>query len=453
MNKGILLILAVVFTVFTVKAQNNSTPADSTSVKKEKVKKGFSFGGVPALAYDTDIGFLYGIILNLYHYGDGSNYPNYNHSLYMEWSRTTKGSGKNILEYDVRNIFPNVRMKAELSYLTEQALNFYGYNGYQSFLGSNFLDEDSLDYISRLYYRYDRKLFRTGAIFEGKLKGDHLRWLAGPYFYNVKIGSLDLDKLNKNKEPSEILPDTATLYDKYVKWGVIPEDQKNGGYHTILSFGVVYDTRDIEASPGKGIWSEAIVQWVPGFLGNGYDYTRLIVTHRQYLSIIKKKLVFAYRLSAQMKLTGEMPYYMLPFYVRSNAVKDGLGGSKTLRGILRNRVVGDGIALANIELRWTFLRTVILNQNFSITLSGFTDAGRVIIPHEFDKSGVTAGYGFTKEQNLKMMDYAPEKFHVSYGLGLHFAINTNFIVAVDYGMAGNPQDGKSGLYIALNYIF
>jgi len=116
-------------------------------------------------------------------------------------------------------------------------------------------------------------------------------------------------------------------------------------------------------------------------------------------------------------------------------------------------VVGDGFALANMELRWTFLRTVIMNQNFSITLSGFTDAGRVIIPHEFDKSGVTAGYGFTKEQNLKMMDYDAEKFHVSYGLGLHFAINTNFIVAVDYGMAGNPQDGKSGLYIALNYIF
>ena len=46
-------------------------------------------GGVPAIAYDSDIGFKYGALVNLYHYGDGSNYPNYDHSLYMEWSRQT----------------------------------------------------------------------------------------------------------------------------------------------------------------------------------------------------------------------------------------------------------------------------------------------------------------------------------------------------------------------------
>lgn len=448
MKKGFLLFASLLI-MASVWAQNDST----NTKKKEKVKTGYSLGGVPALAYDSDLGFLYGIILNVYNYGDGSNYPNYNQSLYLEWSRTTKGSGKNIIEYDARNIFPNTRLKAEASYLTEQALDFYGFNGYNSYLGNHFIDKESDYYISRLYYKHDRKLLRLGANFEGKLKGDKLRWLGGANFYNMKIGSIDLEKLNKGKDETEMLPDTVSLYDKYVAWNVIPEDQKDGGHTTLLNFGVVYDTRDIESSPGKGMWSEAIIQAAPGFLGNNYAYTRLMLTHRQYFTLIKKKLVFAYRLSAQTKLTGEMPFYMLPFYTRSNSVKDGLGGSKTLRGILRNRVVGDGVALANLELRWTFLRTVIANQNFSITLSGFVDAGQVIMPYEFDKSGVTAGYGFTKEQNLLMLDYNPEKPHFSYGGGLHFALNTNFIVAVDYGLAGNPQDGKTGLYIALNYIF
>lgn len=450
MKRGLVLIIGLL--CMTTWSYGQS---DSTKTKEdEKVKTGFSMGGVPAIAYDSDLGFLYGIILNFYHYGDGSNYPNYNHSLYMEWSRTTKGSGKNILEYDARNIFPNTRMKAEVSYLTEQALDFYGFNGYNSYLGNEFLDiEDTSNYISKLYHRHDRKQLRIGANFEGKLKGDHWRWLAGFTYNHLNINSVDVNKLNEGKDSIDMLPAVDGLYDKYVNWGIIPADQKNGGNVTTLNFGVVYDTRDVEASPGKGIWTELLFQAAPGFLGNNYGYTRMMLTHRQYLSIIKKKLVFAYRASVQTKLSGEMPFYMLPFYTRSNTIKDGLGGSKTLRGILRNRVVGDGVALANMELRWTFLRTIIKNQNFSLTLSGFTDAGQVIVPYEFNTDGVTATPGFTKEENLKMLDYAPEKLHISYGLGLHIALNTNFIIAVDYGLAGNPQDGKSGLYIALNYIF
>ena len=67
--------------------------ADTTqSSKEEKVKTGFSLGGVPVVAYDSDIGFKYGALVNLYWYGDGSRYPQYDHSVYVEWSRTTKGA-------------------------------------------------------------------------------------------------------------------------------------------------------------------------------------------------------------------------------------------------------------------------------------------------------------------------------------------------------------------------
>jgi hypothetical protein len=43
--------------------------------------------------------------------------------------------------------------------------------------------------------------------------------------------------------------------------------------------------------------------------------------------------------------------------------------------------------------------------------------------------------------------------HVSYGAGLHIALNQNFIVAVDYGMAANKNDGKKGIYIGLDFLF
>lgn len=43
--------------------------------------------------------------------------------------------------------------------------------------------------------------------------------------------------------------------------------------------------------------------------------------------------------------------------------------------------------------------------------------------------------------------------HISYGNGLHFVMNENFIVAIDYGRALKKQDGKDGLYINLNFLF
>ena len=455
MKKRILSIIIILSVAFW--SNNSFAQTDSTKTKKEeKIKTGWSFGGVPALAYDTDLGFLYGVILNVYHYGDGSNYPNYNHSLYMEWSRTTKGSGKNILEYDNRTLIPNGRMKLEMSYLTEQALDFYGYNGYNSYFGEEYLDKTDTNYISRLYYRHDRKLLRLNADFQGKLMGDHFRWFAGMSHYNLHAASVDIDKLNKGKAEEDLLPDTASLYDKYVEWGVIPEAQKDGGITNLVKLGVVYDTRDNEASPQKGIWSEAVLITAPSFLGNDFGYSKISLTHRQYFTLLPKKLVFAYRLNYQGLIAGEIPFYMMPFYIRSLDTKDGLGGSKTLRGILRNRVVGDGAVLGNLELRYRFLNTVLFNQNFSITLSGFMDAAQVVQLHKVDTDSVTASYSKTIVQNLAEMNGdkgAEESVHLSYGAGLHFAVNNNFIIAVDYGMAGNPQDGNSGLYIALNYIF
>ena len=111
--------------------------ADSTSSKKEeKVKTGFNLGGVPVVAYDSDIGFKYGALLNLYWYGDGSRYPQYDHSLYVEWSRTTKGNGINQITYESDKLLPGIRSLFEASYLTEKALDFYGFNGYQAQLSS-----------------------------------------------------------------------------------------------------------------------------------------------------------------------------------------------------------------------------------------------------------------------------------------------------------------------------
>jgi outer membrane protein assembly factor BamA len=446
--------IVYLFISFTIVLSTNlSGQADSSksAAKADKIKTGWNFGALPAIAYDTDIGFKYGALVNLYHYGDGTQYPKYRHSLYFEWNHTTKGSGTSQFTYDSEYLIPGIRVSAEASYLTEQSLDFYGFNGYESRYNADLEDEDNEAYVSRMFYNMDRRLLRMKADFQGKITGKQFRWFAGIEFNKADMGTVDIEKLNKGKDAEDLLPDTALLFDRYVEWGIIPEDEANGGNTTLLKAGLVYDTRDLEANPMKGIWTDLQFLMAPGFLGNGdLAYTRIALTHRQYFTLAPKVLSLAYRLSYQGKLGGDMPYYMLPFVYNTapSLTRDGLGGAKTIRGIMRNRVTGDDFVYGNIELRWKFLRTILFNQNLYLALSGFLDGGMVTDPYDFN---IDPSVDPTEYSDL--VNAGNEKLHLGAGAGLHIVMNQNFIIAVDYGRALDPEDGVKGLYIGLNFLY
>jgi len=419
-NKIIVVIFVIaIFTGVTV-GQDNPT--------------GWSFGGVPAVAYNSDTGFLYGVILDVYNYGDGSQYPDYRYTTRLTWTRTTKGSGENIIFFDSKYLLPaDIRITAEAAYLTEQALPFYGYNGEND---PALEDEDDDDnYRSRVYYRHERNITKLTADFQKSFFMPNLRGILGFAYYNTEVAAVDTAKLNDGKDNEDRLPVEATLYDEYVNDGTIEADEAIGGNTNYLKFGLVYDSRDNEPNPMKGIWTEALVTVVPSGLGNDFSYTLLTATHRQYLTIIPEDLSLAVRLGYQSVLSGDIPFFMLPHYQSSFRATEGLGGSKSLRGILKNRLVGESIGFGNLELRWKFLRTKLLGQNLYLALNGFVDAGKVLEEYSW--------YDPDIEQSL----------HVSYGGGFRLALNENFIVAVDFGLAADELDGNSGLYIGLGYLF
>ncbi len=446
MKKSLLTLILVAF-LFPLSAQDNDSTTVKPDKKTEKIKTGWTFGGVPVVAYDADVGFKYGALVNLYNFGDGSRYPMYDHSIYVEWSRTTKGSGINQITWDTDKLIPGIRSFFETSLLTEQALDFYGFNGYQSIYTAGY-EVDPTDNLSdRLFYRYSRRLIRIKADFQGQIMGNKFRWLAGIGYYDNKIGSVDVDKLNEGKESDSL--SSNSLYADYIDWGIIKDDQKNGGGHTLLKAGLVYDTRDNEPNPFSGIWTEMQVHYAPAFLSNTqYGYGRIIFTHRQYFTILPDRVNLAYRISYQGKLFGEMPFYMLP-YLFNTAPKlttDGVGGAKTVRGVMRNRIVGDGFAYGNIEVRGKILKTKFLKQNFYIALSGFLDAGMVTQKYKLPDTLPVEAYQFIDPD-------AAEVPHLGYGGGIHFVLNQNFIVTVDYGLAAKATDGDSGLYINLNFLY
>lgn len=441
LNYQVVYLIAGLFVLNTMQAQ---TPGDT--VRKEKVKTGFNFGALPAIAYDSDLGFKYGALANFYDYGNGSTYPMYRHSLYLEWSRTTKGSGINQIIYDSEYLIPKIRTTLQYDLFTEKALDFYGFNGYEAYYNADFEDDKSDDYISRMYYRHERKLNHFKVDFQGSIVGRKLRWFAGLEYFGNDIATVNIDKLNKGKDKEDLLPDTALLYDKFVEWGIIPDNQKDGGKNTFLKAGIVYDTRDNEPNPMKGIWTEAfILNGIPALGTRKYAFSKLVITHRQYFTLYPKLLNLAYRISYQPKISGTMPFYMLPYIYNSSITRDGLGGAKTVRGVLRNRIAGEDYLYGNVEVRWKFLRRVIMNQNIYLALSGFYDIGRVTGKYEVTSTNPEAQAYLNKGDK--------ETWHQGYGTGLYFAMNQNFVVSFVYGLASNKSDGNDGLYIGLNFLY
>jgi len=444
LKSKLVLTLFVLLCFITTQAQTDTT----------YTKEGFTFGLLPAISYDADLGFQYGGLTNLYWYGDGSRYPDYNHSLYIEASKYTAGSTLLRFYYDSPEAIKNIRTTIDITYFRDLAMDFYGFNGYQSVYNQDWEKDDNDDYKSRVFYRHHRGMFRVLSNFKGHLGSidSPWEWMGGFTFFHFNIKSVDIAKLNKKQDESDKLPEIDGLYDKYIDWGIINKEEASGGSHVYLKGGLSYDTRDILANPTKGKWAEMFLTYMPSLFSSHSDsYLRFNLFYRQYIALnTKRNLVFAYRIGFQHKIAGEIPFYLLPHMASSvltSATSQGLGGAKTLRGINRNRVVGDGNILTNIELRWKMWRTKLFKQDFYLGTNYFADMGMITQNYSIDQSNVPL-----EEYDL-YFNNQNDKMHWSYGLGLKAALNENFVLSADYGFALDKQDGTSGLYITLNYLF
>jgi len=419
--------------------------------KSDSVKTGWNFGALPAISFDTDLGFQYGALVNFYNYGDGKRFPAYNHSMYFEISRYTKGSGVYRFYYNSDRLIKNFDLFCDITYMTEQANDFYGFNGFESVLNKSWEDEKSDAYRTRMFYKFQQNLFRFKLDLQHNIADTHFKWVAGVNLQNFVLSSVDLNRLNKNKSGSDILPNVPGLYEKYKEWGIITPREANGGFVPELKAGIIYDTRDVTVNPMKGMWTEAVFTAVPHFLGAESGFTRFALTHRQYFTLIQNDLSFAYRLGWQQTISGHVPFYFEPQMittVMTGYATIGLGGSRYLRGARRDRVYGDGVVYGNFELRWKFARMNLINQKFYWGLNSFMDMGQVTkkmaIPNHLNAMNEPIGDYFNP---------GAEKMHGTYGAGLRLAMNQNFVISVDYGMVMSKQDGDSGLYIGLNYLF
>jgi len=434
----------------------------SVSAQEKKIKTGWKFGGaLPAITYDSDLGLEYGALVDFYNYGDGSKYPDFIDHTYTEISRYTKGSGIYRFMFESRHIIPGVQWISDLSYLPDKAATFYGFNGYESVYNKDWMDDklSSDIYRSRMYYRFQKNQFRFKNDFQGKLSGDHFKWSAGFAFQDFTVSSVNIDKLNKGK--SDKLPsvtDEPGLFEQYLSNNIIPADEAKGGWINTVKGGLTWDSRDNRPNPMKGIWTEIGIEAAPKFLGNNWGFSKLYIIHRQYFTLIEKDLSLVYRIGYQATISGHTPFFYQSQVITSRltgATSEGLGGAKTLRGVLRDRVVGDAFVMGNIELRWKPLYFRFLKQDCYLGLNAFYDFGRVTkdikLPDNLENTFTNPVHPTdTYSQYFKP---GTEKMHQSAGMSVMLAMNQVFVVAIDCGKAFNVQDGNIGFSIGLNYLF
>ena len=466
---------------------------------QESAKTGFNFGPLPAVGYSTDLGWHYGALTDIYYYGDGSLYPDYLYKMYFEASWYSKGNSVYHASFDSPNLVPGLRIAGAISYFQNKTYSFYGFNG-ASTLNSAFDKAINMDGTplgkgdaGMGWYLMQRSMFRVMAGLQGKIGGKQSpwNWATGVTYYNFKVGDTENDR---------VYGDFPSLYKTYVDLGIIPAQEARGGQHLDIKAGIVYDTRDHENNPHRGTNIELYLFGSPALFKGTDSYLNLAFHFKQFYPL-NDKIVFGYHLAYQGNIAGRTPFYMLqtiPSINMKQINNEGLGSTTTLRGTVSNRIMADGYAWFNTEVRIPLVKFDFIKQHFQLVVNPFLDGGYVVQPYNLQeqkkwsnfllaisnasgkalsegRTADVAGYTAllaadgTDDMNLSVYNDGMEKnFHLSTGCGLHIVMNQNVNISLEFAKVlfnsiadktindrnWLPRgDGAWGMNVGLNYIF
>ena len=443
--RPILLILALFAAGFPAWAENDNTaPSEDRNapvavpLKKEIAKTGWSIGLLPAFSYNNDLGFSGGALVQVFDYGDGSVYPNYRHKFTGNVNLYTRGAKQVWMNYDSKYLIPGMRVTAAVSYMDNPLCGFYGFNGAVSPYHADLDLRKSADGSEGIaFYATHQRLFNISADLQGRL-ADGLTWIGGAAYSWQQYSDVAF----------RVYDGTESLYHQYVENGLIP-DCDTRGHRVELKGGLVYDTRDFETNPERGLFATVTATGGASFSGGVQPSLVLAADVRQYIPLWPGHLTLAWQLAYKGLMAGSLPFYALPAF--------------GMRGSFGSRIVGNGVAWGSVDLRLRIASFQALKQNVELGLVGFADGGAVVQTHRFAEQ---TALGATQVQHLleetAIGPYASiydpeiaarERLHTSVGGGFWFAMNRNFLVAIELGRPMNPQDGSLGVYINMGFSF
>jgi hypothetical protein len=408
---------------------------------RKKKEDGY-FTGLPLANYDSNTGFGFGA--RAYYFQDGKRtdplfaYSPYEYRTFAQLFFSTGGLQFHWLDFDAPALFGSPwRLRSQTIYERNTNENYFGideraiplrftgapnrtyktYSSYQSALDQKRADGTAYSlYNQFLLERPGQLLTLERSLLGGILRTQFGLTLTHGNFYDYTGKKLDNGAVEAKTRFREDCDTHAIV-------------GCNGGWDNSLRVGLVFDTRDFEPDPNKGIYADLAADFGTKGLGSEYDYSRTMLAVRGYYSPIAKwaDVVLAARGVYEVQSQGT-PFFSMDTFPFTEDPRNGMGGLRSLRGYKQDRFVGHVMAMSNFEIRYTFAETVILKQRFGFGVVPFLDFGRV-----FNSMRETSLNHWTRSE----------------GGGLRIIWNLATVIMVDYGIS----EEDTGLYINFGHIF
>lgn len=411
-------------------------------LRKKKEDGYFTFIAGPASSPDSGVG---GTGIVLYYYNGKKDDPLfaytpyvYNVGLLASWQ--SRGYTSFALMFDAPYFLHSAfRLYADVWYNINPVSQYYGIgqasmssltspNG-QTF--SKMADYDSsLRTISNgnteAYYNYYYARWLDGRIMvQRDFGGGIFRMLAGYLIKNYTIEDYSKQKISLTTTSGtsiNALMGNSQLYNDYLAGKIVGF---NGGWSNGFMLGVALDNRDFEPNPRKGMFHDITFTHHASWLGSDHTYNELTLGTRFYASPFPKlDLVFAGRAAVSWKF-GDVPFYALTNMQFTDQNQNSMGG---VRGFRDRRFLGPFVAIADLEVRLTFLSWKWGEQDFDLSIAPFVDVISV----------------FDRPQDFNFKDWK-----IGYGGGLRLAWNQATIIRFDFGFSSEDF----GFYLMVRHLY
>lgn len=145
-----------------------------------------------------------------------------------------------------------------------------------------------------------------------------------------------------------------------------------------LRLGLLYDSRDWEATPSRGVFIETM-----GARGvSGEDYQRWLVSAREFFPLDEfERWVLGFRQTAELA-SGPVPYYVAYERLTTWYPEDGFGGPTSIRLYDSGRYLATDRTVLSADLRFKYLDIPYPMSPVRLWFLAFADVGRLWNPDQ-----------------------------------------------------------------------
>lgn len=359
----------------------------------EKKKVGWFLTGLPAISADPINGA--GAAFNGYLYFNGDRadpffaYTPYRAKLGIGLQQTTGNSAAFALNLDAPYVADSPwRLKLDLKYENDPNKLFYGLT--EATLGPTSAPDP-------LFNRFREQELMGNLKLERSILDGNTRLLMGYELQHLRYETLTGQaRLDQAARAGEVFG--------------LP-----GGLVSLIQTGLIFDTRDFEPDPSRGLVLEAANEVSGPLLGSQFTFDKLFFQAKHFQQLWPERFartVLATRVGYGTIFGDQAPFFEYQDQWSTEGSINGLGGAQTLRGYKANRFLGRTVAFANVELRHRFAEVDVWGQNLTFAAVPFLDLGaigdRLFVPR-LDQPRAAAGAGLRigwNRSTMVLLDYA-----------------------------------------------